>query len=222
MARLDDRVVRVMSMKTAQRRTPEDVGAELGVATVDVIDALRSLEYRDLVHQHDDGSWSLTSAGNARRNDLTTEYARESHWDDRGLELAALVASWSRDPSTRCGCAIFRPDKTVASIGFNGFPRRVIDAPDRYEDRTTKYEMVVHAEANAILAAHSRLDGCTAYVYPLPPCSSCAGMLIQAGVARVVAPEPSDDLVARWGSSLRIARVMLGEAGVELVLVAGR
>src|SRR4051812_17995840 len=95
-------------------------------------------------------------------------------WHHRFLSLAQHVAGWSKDPSTQTGCVIVRPDRTVASMGYNGFPRRVHDGYHRYNDRPTKYAMVVHAEANAILHAHDDLTGCTAYVYPWPPCSSCA------------------------------------------------
>ena len=49
--------------------------------------------------------------------------------------MAQLVASWSRDPSTQCGAVIVRPDKTVAAVGFNGFPRGADDSPALYPDR---------------------------------------------------------------------------------------
>ena len=63
-------------------------------------------------------------------------------WDRRFLELANFVASWSKDPSTKVGAVIVRADRTVASMGFNGFPRGVLDHEGRYADRATKYAMV--------------------------------------------------------------------------------
>lgn len=143
---------------------------------------------------------------------------RMDHWDSRFLALAEHIGSWSKDPSTQVGCVIVRPDRTIASVGYNGLPRHVHDSPTRLNDRVTKYAMVVHAEPNAILAAREHLNGFTAYTYPFPPCSNCAAILIQAGIRRVVAPDATAELRARWGASLDLAEEMLSEAAVTLDL----
>lgn len=142
-----------------------------------------------------------------------------SKWDHRFLHLARQVSTWSKDPSTQTGSVIARPDGTVASVGYNGFPRGVTDTFERLGDRPTKYAMVVHAEVNAILTMHGSVDGCTVYVYPWQPCSHCAGALIQAGIKRVVTLVPTDAQVARWGESFKIAQTMFKEAGVTLDLI---
>jgi dCMP deaminase len=142
-------------------------------------------------------------------------------WDQRFLDLAALVATWSKDPSTQTGCVIVRPDRTIASVGYNGFPRRVADTKKRLQHRPTKYAMTVHAEVNAILAAHEPLHGCTAYVTPWPPCAPCTGAVIQAGITRVVAPAPTAEQRERWGDSFDISETMFAEAGVRLVRARG-
>jgi dCMP deaminase len=131
-------------------------------------------------------------------------------WDEYYLGMAKYVSKKSKDPSTKCGAVVVRSDNTVASIGFNGLPRGVIDSDDRLHDREKKLDMTLHAEQNAILSAHERLDGCTLYVWPMPPCSHCAGVVIQAGIDRVVAPEPGE----RWARSCRLGRSMMWEAGV--------
>ena len=61
-----------------------------------------------------------------------------SKWDERFIELARLVAAWSKDPSTKVGAVIVRPDRTVASVGFNGFARGVDDTEERLNDRALK------------------------------------------------------------------------------------
>lgn len=137
-------------------------------------------------------------------------------WDIRFLQLAELVASWSKDPSTKCGSAVVRPDRTVASLGFNGFPRGVDDTDERLGNRETKLLYTVHAEANAILTAREPLNGCTLYVWPLQPCASCAAAIIQSGIGRVVCPHAP---VARWSASFEEARKMFSEAEVQLVLI---
>lgn len=79
--------------------------------------------------------------------------------------------------------------------------------------------MTVHAEANAILTAHEHLVGDTAYVHPWPPCASCAAMLIQVGIQRVVAPTPTEDQMDRWGESFAHAKEMFNEAHVIVDLL---
>jgi dCMP deaminase len=100
-------------------------------------------------------------------------------WHDRFFDLADLVASWSKDPSTKVGAVIIRPDRTIASVGYNGFPRGV---DDTYTTREDKLLRTVHAEANAILTAREPLHGYTLYVTPLHPCANCAGLIIQSGI----------------------------------------
>jgi deoxycytidylate deaminase len=68
-------------------------------------------------------------------------------WDKRFLELAAHIASWSKDTSTKTGAVIVRPNKSIVGTGFNGFPQGADDSPELYADRTYKYDHVVHCTA---------------------------------------------------------------------------
>lgn len=139
-----------------------------------------------------------------------------SDWDEFYLGMADYVSTQSKDPSTQVGCVITRPNNTLASIGYNGFPRGCRDEDELLQDRDTKIARTVHAELNAILNAHERLDGCTCYVTH-PCCSGCAGAIIQAGIAEVIVRKPTDDLLKRWGESIDKATEMLCEAGVFYV-----
>lgn len=103
-------------------------------------------------------------------------------WHKRFFDLADLIGSWSKDPSTKVGAVIVRPDRTIASVGYNGFPRGVEDV---YTTRDAKLLRTVHAEANAILAAQESLRGYTLYVTPLHPCANCAAFIIQSGIMQV-------------------------------------
>jgi dCMP deaminase len=136
-------------------------------------------------------------------------------WDKRFLELAEHVASWSKDPSTKCG-AVIADGKRIVSIGFNGFPTRTRDDQSLYEDRPEKYRRVIHAEQNAMAFSNRDLFGCTLYVWPIPPCSQCAAMIIQRGIFRVVTKAPTDDQAERWGESFKTTVAMFREAGVAL------
>lgn len=131
------------------------------------------------------------------------------------LDLAEHMSRRSRDPGRRVGAVILRPDNTIASAGYNGFPRRVNDHPDLYNDKPTKLRRIVHAELNAILTAREPLHGYTIYVSPLHPCSQCAAAIIQAGITRVVARIGSDGGEG-WKESFAEAAEMFREAGVTV------
>jgi dCMP deaminase len=139
-----------------------------------------------------------------------------NHWDKRFLELAQLVAGWSKDPSTKCGAVIVDPSRRVVSLGFNGFPVGVPDLPEHYEDRSEKYPRVIHAEKNAILFAQRDLSGCTIYVWPMMPCPQCAAYIIQADIKRVVTVGCDSDQAQRWGEAFRVSTDMFERAGVTL------
>ncbi|MDW4550851.1 deaminase [Defluviimonas sp. D31] len=140
-------------------------------------------------------------------------------WDARFLGLADHVASWSKDPSTQVGCVLVDARRRVIGTGYNGFPRGVADAPDRLATRAVKYLMIQHAEANAVLQSVADPSGATAYVTH-HPCAGCAGILIQAGLARIVTRAPDPGLASRFADSFAAARLMLAEAGIGLDLLA--
>lgn len=136
-------------------------------------------------------------------------------WDDRFMTMAEMVATWSRDPSTKVGAVIVDPArKRVVSMGYNGLPRGVEDDPLLLADRPTRLALTVHAELNSLLHAREPLDGYTIYVSPLHPCSHCAASLIQAGIKRVVYRQPK--FAARWEDSFNMASKVLREADVEI------
>ena len=136
-------------------------------------------------------------------------------WDRRFMELAKLVAGWSKDPSSTVGAVIVRPDRTICSVGFNGLPRGVEDHPERLLDRDKKLQYMVHAEANAILSAREPLNNYSLYVWPFHPCCHCAAAIIQSGIKEVHCP---DTTVLRWSESFDVAKVMFAEADVTLIL----
>jgi len=141
-------------------------------------------------------------------------------WHARFIDLAYLVASWSKDPSTKCGAVIVDQNKRIISVGFNGFPKGTSDDTGLYDNREEKYRRVIHAEKNAILFAQKDLAGCTLYVVPMPPCSQCAGMIIQSGITLVVTIEPSTEHIKRWGVDILSTKQMFNEAGVQLLYYA--
>ena len=135
-------------------------------------------------------------------------------WDKRWLEIAGVVSTWSKDPSTQIG-AIAVKDKRLVSTGYNGFPRGIQDYDDRWNNREEKYKYVVHAEMNCIYNANyhnQSLKGSTMYIVGLPVCHECAKGIIQAGVVRVVAE--FKDAPLKWARSTEITEKMFKEAGI--------
>lgn len=135
-------------------------------------------------------------------------------WDKRFLEMAKLVASWSKDPSTQVGAVAVR-NRTVIAQGYNGFPRGVDDHELYYYNKAIKYKRIVHAEMNAIYNAAENgvsLKDSTIYVIGLPICHDCAKGLIQAGISRVVTPE--QEIPENWQDSISTSISMFKEAGV--------
>jgi diaminohydroxyphosphoribosylaminopyrimidine deaminase/5-amino-6-(5-phosphoribosylamino)uracil reductase len=114
----------------------------------------------------------------------------------RALELAGR-GLYTATPNPRVGCVIVR-DGAVAGEGWH------------------ERAGAAHAEVNALAAAGARARGATAYV-SLEPCvhqgrtGPCAGALIEARVARVIAAfEDPNPLVAGKGLA------MLRENGIEV------
>ena len=136
-------------------------------------------------------------------------------WDQRFMEMARLVASWSKDPSSKVGAVITR-GKFVVSVGFNGFPQGIADSAERFENREIKYPTILHAEVNAILSSRQDICGCTLYVTPYMPCPQCAAVIVQSGITRIVYT-PSDN--ERWGQP-PLSLIMFQEAGVKLTMLS--
>ena len=138
-------------------------------------------------------------------------------WDNRFIELAKHISTWSKDPSTKVGCVVVGEDREIRSTGFNGFPRGIEDDSERLSDRSQKYPLICHSEENAIMHAARTgvsLKGNTAYV-TWPPCSRCTRSLIQAGIEEVVFPADLS-IPERWNEDFDIAMSMMKEAGVRV------
>lgn len=118
-------------------------------------------------------------------------------WDLRFLEMSDFISKWSKDPSTQTGAILVRPDRTVCSVGYNGFPRGMRDDVPLYAEREVKYSRVIHCEMNAVLSAREPVVGYTLYTTG-PNCDRCAVHMIQAGIQRFVFWAPLPEQVKRW------------------------
>jgi dCMP deaminase len=142
--------------------------------------------------------------------------SRHLKWDIRFLLLAKNVSLWSKDPSTKVGAVIVRPDFTVASLGFNGFPKKMPDHKALYDNRDEKYSRIIHAEMNVLLHCNEPVKGYSLYS-SLLPCDRCLVHAAQAGITRFIAPQPSQDALERWESAFAKTRTYAAEMGLECV-----
>ncbi|MDA9556520.1 cytidine/deoxycytidylate deaminase family protein [Vibrio sp.] len=134
-------------------------------------------------------------------------------WTQRFLQMAELVGSWSKDPSTQVGAVITQKNRIV-SVGFNGYPNGIADSAET-DEREMKYLKTIHAEENAILFAKRDLKDCEIWVTHFP-CPNCAAKIIQTGISMVHCPKQTDDFLSRWGEKIKISEDMFTQAGVTV------
>jgi dCMP deaminase len=134
-------------------------------------------------------------------------------WAIRFLQMADLVASWSKDPSTRVG-AVITENNRIVSLGFNGYPHRISDSAEN-DNREMKLLKTLHAEENAILHAKRDLSSCEIWVTHFP-CPNCAAKIIQTGLRAVHSPQPNEDFLSRWGDKIKVSEDMFEQAGVQV------
>ena len=131
-------------------------------------------------------------------------------WDEYFMEIARQAAQRSTCPRASVGAAIVR-EQRILTTGYNGAPEGLLhclEAGCIIEDDHCQRSL--HAEQNAIIQAALygvSIAGGTIYVTH-QPCNTCAKMIINAGLRRVIyAGEYPDELAGDF----------LAEAGVELV-----
>lgn len=144
-----------------------------------------------------------------------------SKWGNRYISLAKEISTWSKDPSRKIGAVAVGDQGQILAQGYNGFPRGILDKADRYNERSTKYKYVVHAEMNVIYNATFNgvsLNNARLFVYGLPVCSECAKGIIQVGMKSVTIY--TDDAVPdTWTESFELTNNMFKEAGVSCLWI---
>ncbi len=142
-----------------------------------------------------------------------SEKPRRPSWDEYFVQIAFTVAQRSTCDRAHVGCVLVR-DRRILTTGYNGAPAGLPHCDDVGHLLIDGHCVrTLHAEQNALIQAALHgvgTEGATAYVTH-QPCLTCAKMLINAGVRRVVyAGNYPDDHSRRF----------LDAAGVELVHLA--
>ena len=142
---------------------------------------------------------------------ILLNYSRP-HVDKYFLQMAKLVAQRSTCRRRQVGCVLVDSDNHVVATGYNGVPSgftHCLDQPCEGANAPSGVDLdkclAVHAEVNAFLQLTSE-DKLTAYL-PATPCFSCAKMICNSNVRRVVAIE--------WYAHPDITG-LLRKAGIEL------
>ena len=140
--------------------------------------------------------------------------------NDTAAMLTALIWSGrSKDPSSQVGACIINEEGRVLSIGYNGTPNNWHDDKfpwDRQaEDSKFLKYINIHAEMNAICnynGSKNDFNGSTAYV-TLFPCSNCAKLLIQHGIAKIVYLSDKYNNL----DDVKCSKKLLQECGIEVI-----
>ena len=166
---------------------------------------------------------------NQIKNSIVGDIPENYHppsWDVWFMRQVYLVASKSKDNSTKIGAVITKSNRVI-STGYNGLPTGVVDTVPERHVRPTKYLWFEHGERNAIYAAAKfggELDGATLYTQGIP-CADCGRAVIQAGIKSVVIHGPFEDVLHtlrnHWNESCATSEVMFKEVGVQVRWVDG-
>ena len=126
-----------------------------------------------------------------------SEYIRPS-WDEYFMEVCEAISKWATCERGRSGCVIAK-DQQLLVTGYVGAPSGLPHCDEvghqfkktLHEDgkETTHCVRTVHAEQNAICQAAKRgisINGATLYCR-MTPCRTCAMLIINCGIKRVVA-----------------------------------
>jgi dCMP deaminase len=146
-------------------------------------------------------------------------------WDSFFMEMAYLVASKSKDRSTKVGAVAVGEGHTMLSMGYNGFVRYCDDEDAARHERPEKYFWTAHAELNVICnAARTGTKLLDAVLYTTShPCTDCARAIVQSGFKEVILPSKENDpfwVNGRWGEweeNFKKAREILNAAEVKVI-----
>lgn len=153
---------------------------------------------------------------------MSEVYQRPS-WDEYFIKIMEMVGSRGSCDRGRSGCVITR-DRRIISTGYVGSPVGLPHCDEAghemhtvlHDDGTQTRHCIrtAHAEQNAICEAARMgiaLEGASLYC-KMTPCYTCAKMIINAGIKRVVCAQD-------YHASAR-SKEIFKEAGLEFSLLS--
>jgi len=153
---------------------------------------------------------------------MSEVYSRPT-WDEYFIKIMEMVGSRGSCDRGRSGCVITR-DRRIISTGYVGSPVGLPHCDEAghemhtvlHDDGTQTRHCIrtAHAEQNAICEAARMgiaLEGATLYC-KMTPCYTCAKMIINAGIKRVVCAQD-------YHASAR-SKEIFKEGGIDYTLVS--
>ena len=130
---------------------------------------------------------------------------KQLKYDRAYMSVAKIFGGLSHDVNYKVGCCIVK-DGQILSQGWNGMPSGMPNNT-RLDNGYTRPE-VVHAESNALmkLAKNGGSADEASLFTTHSPCYTCAGLIMQAGIRRVVYDKVYDE----------DALIFLKERGLEV------
>lgn len=117
-----------------------------------------------------------------------------SSFDNTFLEVAEVIAKRSKSTRLKVGAVLVKDNRIIAT-GYNGLVSGV--KPDVLEDENgVSKKEVIHAELNCIISCARNgvsCEGSTLYITH-SPCESCAALIAQSGIKKVIFKEYYRDL----------------------------
>ena len=127
-------------------------------------------------------------------------------WDDTWMSIALTVAERSYDPRLKVGAIIVSDDNTrVLSLGYNGNYKGGPNEPDSVDPGKSGF---IHAEVNALVKCDYNFFRKKHMYLTHSPCSSCAKLILNADIAKVVYKEEYRD-----NSGIELLR----DSGIEVI-----
>jgi dCMP deaminase len=149
---------------------------------------------------------------------------RRPSWDEYFFKIVDAVSDRSHDEDTHYGCVIVDKQNRIVGTGYNGFPSGIDDSGlpanrekkiaieiGQFKEEVTKYDVIIHAEVNAITGSRGSLAGCTMYITAFP-CLNCSKTIIASGIGKVVYKTINPHPQYQIGTSM----FLFEKAGVEL------
>ncbi len=143
-------------------------------------------------------------------------------WDELFMRHVYLIASKSKDKSTKIGSILVKGD-TIISEGFNGLARGVNDNILERQIKPDKYLWFSHAEFNSICnCARNGISSLGSICYTNGiSCANCTLALIQGGIKELVIhsewAERSGLLTnPKWKESCKISIQMFKETNIPI------
>lgn len=114
---------------------------------------------------------------------------RVPSWETYFMNIANVVKSRSKDPKKQVGAVLVSLNNNrIVSTGYNSIQAGLDDTSVDWNNREYIKNIVIHAEANALLYSNSRYENTILYT-TLSPCVECLKLLSASGIKKIIYQE---------------------------------